>query len=156
MLGPLQGADEVTIEATAAEVFGVIEDSTRLPEWTAVLSTTGGRETPGSVRECEVGLQGRRGTVVERCVESVPAKYIEWEMEKDTFGFSKMLADFGFSFTLEPIGPGRTLVRNESYYRPVNTMAKVMSALLMKRKFRKLRREWLGNLKRVCESVKTE
>lgn len=151
MLGPLQGADEIVVAVPAKDVFRVIEDSTRLPDWTAVLTTTGGREAVGSVRECVVNLQGRQGTVVERCIESVPFEHIAWSMEKDTFGFSRMLADFGFSFTLEAVAPERTLVRSETYYRPAGPIAALTNALVMRRKFGAIRRQWLGNLKRLCE-----
>lgn len=62
-----------------------------------------------------------------------------------------MFADLGFSFALERIDERRTLVRNESFYRPLNLMARVMSALMIRRKFGAVRRRVLGNLKALAE-----
>lgn len=153
MRGPLQGADEILIDASPDRIFAILEDGQRLPDWTSVISTTGTRETVGAVRECDVDLDGKRGSVVERCVESLPPQRIAWAMERDTFGFSRLVSDFGFSFTLEPAGDGWTRVRNETYYRSKGPFAAAMNALIMRRKFRGVRRRWLGNLKGVSETV---
>jgi uncharacterized protein YndB with AHSA1/START domain len=153
MPGPLQGADEILIEASPHRIFAILEDAKRLPEWTSVISTSGTRETVGAVRECEVDLDGKRGRVVERCVESVPSRYIAWAMEQDTFGFSRLVSDFGFSFSLELSANGETRVRNETYYRSRGPFAAAMNALLMRRKFRGVRRRWLANLKSLSEDA---
>ncbi len=153
MPGPLQGADEILIDASPHEIFAILEDSQRLPEWTSVLSSTGSREMPGAVRECEVDLDGKRGSVVERCIESNRPRYIGWAMEQDTFGFSRLVSDFGFSFTLKPAGDGKTRVRNETYYKTRHPLAAAMNATVMRRKFRGARRRWLANLKRLSEDA---
>ena len=136
MPGPLQGADEILIETSPHRIFAILEDARRLPDWTSVISTSGTRETVGAVRECEVDLDGKRGNVVERCIESDPPRRIAWAMEEDTFGFSRLVSDFGFSFNLEPAGDGKTRVRNETYYRSRGPLAAAMNTLLMRRKFR--------------------
>lgn len=151
MKAPAQGHDEILVQAPVEGIWAVLEDSTRLPEWTTVFRTTGGRETPGSIRECDVDFEGKTGSVVERCVESVPHKRIAWVMDADTFGFSRMLSDFGFSFTLTPRAGNETLVRNETYYRPETLVAKMLNPF-MRRKFRGARRRFLEGLKRVSES----
>jgi uncharacterized protein YndB with AHSA1/START domain len=140
------------ILAPREEIWDILEDSTRLPEWTTVLRTTGVREMPGSVRECEVNFEGKMGSVVERCVDSDPYRRIEWLMDDDTFGFSRMLSDFGFSFTLTATVDGETLVRTDTYYRPKTILAKAMNRLLMKRKFRAARRRFLKGLKGLAEA----
>lgn len=153
MPGPLQGADEILIDAPTRRIFAILEDAKRLPEWTSVISTTGARETLGAVRECEVDLDGTRGSVVERCIESIPPRRIAWAMEQDTFGFSRLVSDFGFSFTLEAADDGATRVRNETYYRSRGLLSAAMNALVMRRKFRGVRRQWLANLKRLSEEA---
>lgn len=154
MTAPAQGHDEVLILATREEIWAILEDSTRLPEWTTVLRTTGIRETPGSVRECDVNFEGKTGSVIERCIESDPYRRIAWVMDDDTFGFDRMLSDFGFSFTLTPRADGETQVRTETYYRPITFLAKVTNRLLMRRKFRAARRRFLGGLKSLAESAR--
>lgn len=154
MPGPLQGADEILIGASPQRIFAILEDARRLPDWTSVISTSGNHETVGVVRECEVDLDGRRGRVVERCIESVPPSRIAWAMERDTFGFSRLVSDFGFSFTLYPEGDDKTRVRNEAYYRSKGPIAAAMNTLVMRRKFRGVRRKWLANLKGLCEETR--
>ena len=149
----VQGVDEITVEATPRAIWEVLENGDRLTEWAYLVKhTTGGRETLGAVRRCRVEFDGRPGKVAERCAEFVPEKRIAWVMTEDSFGFSKMFADMGFSFTLVEVDERRTVVRNESFYQPLNLMARVMSALVMRRKFRALRRRILGNLKVLVEN----
>jgi hypothetical protein len=63
---------------------------------------SGGRERVGAVRTCDVDFGGRTGTTVERCIESVPNRTLAHVTVTDSFGFSRVLSDFWFSFTLEP------------------------------------------------------
>lgn len=151
MLAPVQGSDEIVISAPPERIFDVLADSQRLPDWTSVIATSGIRESFGAARECEVDLDGKRGSVVERCIEYDRPRRIAWEMEKDTFGFSRLLSEFGFSFTLVEAEEGSTRVRNDTYYRTRGVLAAAMNSAVLRRKFRGVRRRWLGNLKRICE-----
>ena len=149
----VQGSDELVIEAAPERIWSVLEDSRNLPSWAPmVISTTGTQESVGSVRECEIDMEGKAGRVVEQCVESDPAKRIAWSLKEDTFGFNKMLDNFGFAFELEPQGENRTLVRTLSYYEPKNPLARVMNVLMMRRKFGSIRRRSLEGLLQVAES----
>jgi hypothetical protein len=116
-----------------------------------VKQTTGGRESLEAVRHCEVEFDGKAGKITERCTEFVPLERIAWVMTEDSFGFGKMFADMGFSFTLQVIDERRTLVQNESFYRPLSLAARLVNWLVMRRKFRTLRRRVLGNLKGLAE-----
>jgi uncharacterized protein YndB with AHSA1/START domain len=148
----VQGMDECEVEAAPQTIWALLENGDRLSEWAYMVKhTSGGRERSGAVRRCEVEFDGRRGRVTERCAEFVPWRRIAWVMIEDSFGFGRMFADMGFAFTLEPIDDRRTLVRNESFYRPRNLIARVLSALLLRRKFRVLRRRVLANLKALAE-----
>ncbi|HET7681092.1 MAG TPA: SRPBCC family protein [Xanthobacteraceae bacterium] len=150
--GPLQGSNEILIEADPASVFSVLEDGSLLPQWMPpVISTTAGRETVGAVRECQVEMGGRAGTVVERCIESIPPKQISWALERDTLGFGKMLNDFSFSFVLKQQERDRTLLTNETYYQPRNVMTSLMNLLVLKRKFSKIRMAALKGIKKLVE-----
>lgn len=148
-----QGSDELVIDAGAAEIWAVLEDSRHLSSWAPmVISTTGTRVTVGSVRECEIDMDGKPGRVVERCVEAIPMQRIAWVLQEDTFGFNKMLDNFGFAFELEPRGEGHTLVRTISYYEPKNVFARVMNVVMMRRKFASIRTRSLQGLQLVVES----
>ena len=149
---PLQGADEILIEADRASVFSLLEDGPLLPQWMPpVKSTTAGRETVGAVRECQVEMGGRAGTVVERCIESIPPKQISWVLERDSLGFGKMLNDFSFSFVLEEEERNRTLLTNQTYYRPKNVMALLLNLFVLKRNFSKIRTGALRGIKKLVE-----
>ena len=149
---PLQGVDEILIEADPISVFAVLEDGSLLPQWMPpVKSTTGTKETVGSVRECQVEMGGRAGTVVERVTESIPPKRISWALENDTLGFEKMLNDFSFSFVLKEHERGKALLTNETYYRPKNAMASLMNLFVLKRKFSKIRMAALKGIKKIVE-----
>ena len=74
-------------------------------------------------------------------------------MEEDSLGFSRMFSDIGFDFVLVPTESGETRVVNTSYYIPKGLLAKLMSALMMRRKFGQVRRKVLANLKRLSEET---
>ena len=64
-----------------------------------------------------------------------------------------MLSDFWFSLTLEPESEGSTRVCIETHYDPKGLAARMMSVLMLRRKFRQVRESALTNLKRLAESV---
>jgi hypothetical protein len=79
-----------------------------------------------------------------------------WTLERDTFGFSRMMSDFGFSFTLTPTAEGKTVLRNETYYRTRGLLSGAMNRLVIQRKFRGVRRGFLAKLKRLSEQAGIE
>ncbi len=152
MKGKIQGRNEIIIAARPDEVWAILQDSTRLTQWAPMVErTTGARESVGAVRQCQVRLDGRPGRVTERCIIFDPPSRIGWELMEDTFGFSRMLRDFGFDFAVEPIGSDATRVRNATYYNPNGLFGAIMNALAMRRKFRQIRARMLANLKALSE-----
>jgi len=114
---------------------------------------SGGRERVGAVRTCAVDFGGKTGQTVERCIESVPNRTLAHRIEEDSFGFSRLLADFWFSFSLEPESLEATRVRIETHYDPNGIGGHLMSALMAKRQFRHVRKTALSNLKHLAEST---
>lgn len=151
-----QGSDELIVHASPKHIWEILEDSQLLADWAPMVrSSTGTRETVGAVRECEVEFNGKGGQVVEGCVEAVPERRIAWMLQEDTFGFNRMLDDFGFSYELEPKAADETLVRTTSYYEPKTLLAGAMNLLMMRRKFGQVRRRSLQGLKRLAEKTAT-
>jgi carbon monoxide dehydrogenase subunit G len=152
----LQGANEIVIEATPAQIWGVLEDPLRIPEYFPSVSSVevdaGARESVGATRRCQVEMGGRRGQVVERCIESVPERKLTHVMDKDPFGFSRLFGDFGFSFVLEPQGKDATVVRIEGFYREKTLLSRALNVLVMRRKLSRLRAGILANLKSLVEA----
>jgi uncharacterized membrane protein len=146
----LQGSDEVVMRAPVERIWALLEDGPRLPEWMPIVkSTTGEVEVLDAERTCQVEVEGKRGSVTERCVEHDPYVRIAWRLVDDSLGFGRLLDDFGFSFTLEPLADGSTRVRNETYYRPRSLVARLLSMLVLRRKFRGIRLVALANLRRL-------
>lgn len=153
MKARVQGADELVIDASPNRIWDILVSSQELPKWMPVVqSTTGDRETVGSVRECEVVFNGKPGRVVESCVEAVPERRIAWTMDEDSYGFGRMLADYGFAFDLEPRGVASTLVRTASYYEPRNLVVHLMNWFSLRRQFRTVRKRALSGLQRLAET----
>ncbi len=152
----IQGHNEVIIGAEAGRIWAVLEDSSNVPRYMRAVQTIdvapGSRERVGATRTCQVEMEGRRGEVVERCVELVPNQRLTHVCDRDDFGFSRLFDDFGFTFVLEPRGDGATLVRLEGFYRERGPLSRVMNALIMKRKLSALREAILRDLKSVVES----
>ncbi len=101
-------------------------------------------------------MNGKPGTVTERCCDFEPMNRIGWVMEKDSYGFARMLEDMGFDFRLESVGPQTIRIINTTYYRPRHLLASLISMLMLKRSFRKVRQAVLENLKRIAESAETQ
>jgi len=154
----LQGSSEIVIAAPPEAVWEILEDSrANLPRmWPMVKSCEiDGKERVGAVRRCGVEFMGKNGHTVERCIESVPNRKLAHSIEEDSFGFSRVLSDFWFAFLLEPVEAGSTHVRVESHFEPKGLKGRIMSALMIKRKFREVRETALANLKRLAEAERS-
>jgi hypothetical protein len=115
-------------------------DNKALPHWTPVvdevLTEDGGDESGvGCTRMCTVTMDGRAGTMVERCVEAVPDTRASFVVVDDSFGFGRMLRDYGFTAHFSSRGSNGTSVRIETFYTPVNPIAALLNWLMMRRRF---------------------
>ncbi len=147
-----QGRDETVINTAPDRIWSILQDSRRLPEWMpAVKRTNGHCEAIGTVRKCEVNFEGREGYVVERCVVCKEQRRIGWLLIEDSLGFSKMLKHFTFDFVLEPLEPEKNRIVHTTYFEPRNWFARVMIALMIRKKFRSVRQRVLVNIKRFAE-----
>jgi polyketide cyclase/dehydrase/lipid transport protein len=152
-----EAQDEIVIAASARIIFAVLQDSQLLPQWMPVVNASDGlREVCGAQRECDVTIAGRRGRLKEVCTECLHNRHIAWRLTEDTFGFNKLLEEFGFAFDLLIQGPQQTLVVHETVYRPKNLLGRLLVALIMKRKFREVRRAALANLKALAERLQAQ
>ena len=147
----VQGRDEIVVKASRETIWRILTDTARLPEWAPMVKHTNGiQETLDAVRQCDVEFDGRPGKVTERCCEFRPHERIAWVMEQDSFGFSRMLSDFGFGFTLIPLD-GSTRLINDSFWQPKHLLASLMSRFMMRPKIRRIRQQVLRNLKQLAE-----
>ncbi len=170
MNGKHQLTRTVEIATAPAAIWDVLADSTLLPQWASVVKNVtyvagaqvaeGNAEGVGMTRRCTVNFGGREGSITERCVEFVPGCRAGYVVVDDTVGFNRMLADYGFTLTLDPrpaSGPAeRTTVRIDTYYTPRNPAYALMNRLVLRQRMRTVAAELLQGLKRTSERSATQ
>lgn len=148
---PFQGSSEIVVGTGPERIWAILEDSTLLPQWAPMVKhTTGRTESVGSTRTCQVEWNGRKDQVVERCVEVVPNRKIAWVMEQGMM--TRMFSKISFWYVLEPKDRNTTLLRLGFLYQPRHVLARLMYALMMKRKLEQLRRSLLENVRNLAEA----
>ena len=161
MQGTKQLERGTTVNAPVKVVYRLFMDNTELASWApavdAVTGEHGGDDTGlGATRTCAVTMNGKKGTMVERCVEAVPQTRASFLVVDDSFGFSTMLTDYGFTAHFSPAASDQTTVRIETFYTPANPVAAVLNRLIMRRKFRSVVDELLGGLCTLAEQRHTQ
>jgi uncharacterized protein YndB with AHSA1/START domain len=161
MQGRKQLERHTTVNAPVNVVYRLFMDNAELANWApavdAVTGTRGGDGTGlGATRTCAVTMNGKKGTMVERCVEAVPDTRAAFLVVDDSFGFSKMLTGYGFTARFTPAASDQTTVRIETYYTPANPAAAVLNRLVMRRKFLAVVDELLGGLRTLAEQRHTQ
>src|SRR5262245_12836979 len=105
----------------------------------------------GFSRTCAVTMNGKKGTMVERCVEAVPSARASFLVVDDSFGFTKMFTGYGFTAHFPPAAGGRTTVRIDTFDTPANPIAGVLNKLVLRRRLRSVVDELLAGLGTLAE-----
>ncbi|MDP2059284.1 MAG: SRPBCC family protein [Flavobacteriaceae bacterium] len=151
-MSKLQVKNEAVISAPINSIWAIITDIDLLPKVNpGVVKATGRMDKEGETRTVEININGKNGTFTEKLIELVPEKKTVWTIENDTMGMSKMLKDNRFIFNLEKLPDNKTKVSIETYYQSANFIAKIMSALMIKRTFGKMQENMLSNIKTLSE-----
>jgi hypothetical protein len=155
MRGKKQLSRQTTIGAPSDFVYRLFMDNAELHNWAppvdGVVKEVGGDETGlGRTRTCDVTMRGKRGTMIEQCVEAVAATRASFHVVEDSFGFRRMFRDYGFTVQFAEIATG-TQVRIETFYTPANFVWATMNTLFMRRKFRGIADELLEGLRTLAE-----
>src|ERR671933_1346044 len=161
MQGTKQLERDTTVNAPVGTVYRLFMDNAELANWApvvdAVVDERGGDDTGlGTTRTCAVTMNGKKGTMVERCVEAVPENRASFLVVDDSFGFNKMLTDYGFTAHFTATASHRTTVRIETFYTPANPVAAVLNKLAMRRKLRGVVDELLAGLRTLAEQRHTQ
>ena len=161
MPGRKQLERDTTINAPVSVVYRLFMDNAELANWApavdAVIGQHGGDDTGlGATRTCAVTMNGKKGTMVERCVEAMPETRASFLVVDDSFGFSKLLTGYGFAALFTPVTSEQTTVRIETFYTPANPAAAVLNRLVMRRKFGGVVDELLGGLCAFAEQRHTQ
>lgn len=156
MKGRKQLACTAMAQVSAQTLWGILMDSRLLPKWVPAVhevelcEATG--ETVGAVRRCRVELGGRAGRMVERCIAVEPERRLAYLVEDESFGMRRIVADYGFRISLEPLAAVRTQVTIETFYTPRNPLYRVMNALVMRPRLRRVVGDLLAGLIRLAEA----
>ncbi|SRR6266508_238987 len=161
MQGTKQLERGTTVDAPVGVVYRLFMDNAELANWAPVVDAVthqhGGDETGlGTTRTCAVIMNGKSGTMVEQCVEAVPETRASFLVVDDSFGFSTMLTNYGFTAHFTTTTSQRTTVRIETFYTPANPIAAVLNRLVMRRKFRRVVDELLLGLRTLAEQRHTQ
>ena len=161
MPGTKQLERDTTVNAPVSVVYQLFMDNAELANWApavdAVTGQHGGDGTGlGATRTCAVTMHGKKGTMVERCVEAVPQTRTSFLVVDDSFGFSKMLTGYGFTAHFTPAASEQTTVRIETFYTPANPAAAALNRLVLRRKFRTVVDGLLSGLCTLAEQRHTQ
>ena len=156
MQGTMQLERSTSVDAPVEVVYALFMDNEALPDWAPVvdevLTEDGGDESGvGCTRTCAVTMDGRSGTMVERCVEAIPDTRASFVVDDDSFGIGKMLSDYGFTAHFASRLPDGTSVRIETFYTPVNPIAALLNRLIMRRRFAAVVDALLAGLRTTAE-----
>jgi uncharacterized protein YndB with AHSA1/START domain len=136
--GKKQLERSISSPASAGTIWAILTDSTKLAHWAppvgSVESCDIDGEKIGSERVCTASLAGRLGTMVERVIDMKEMSHITYAIIEDSFGMSKMFADYAFRLSLAPNGRA-TRIKIESFYTPRNPLYTLMNRCMMKRQF---------------------
>lgn len=154
--GTRQVERTTTVNAPVGAVYRLFMDNAELANWAPVVDavtdeTAGDATGVGASRTCAVTMNGKQGTMVERCVEAEPETRASFLVVDDSFGFTRMLTNYGFTAHFTATADQRTAVRIETFYAPANLIAAVLNRLVMRRKFRAVVDDLLGGLRTLAE-----
>ena len=140
MQGKKQLERKTIVGAPVSLVFALFMDNAELANWAPVVDAVTAEEGGdaagvGRTRTCAVTMQGRSGTMTERCVDVVDDQRASFVLVDDSFGFRKMLHDYGFTAHFAPSPEGHTEVTIETFYTPANPLAAVVNALVLRHRF---------------------
>jgi uncharacterized protein YndB with AHSA1/START domain len=155
----LQGRDEILVAAPIEQLWSLIADSTRLPEWgppvrkVEILGQPGQAEELGSRRRVEAEFDGKQGSFVERRTEHVPGRKIAYLIEEESFGLFRVMTEPGFAIELESAGPGTTRVVWSFFHNPKGLIGQILNVLVILRQQRRNRLAALASLKQHAEKL---
>jgi uncharacterized protein YndB with AHSA1/START domain len=155
MKGRFQWRTSVLVNAPRERVWQIGDDISLIPQYhpevRKVDLLSGSRTRAVGVRYCCTILEGRKGSCVEEVVAHVPGERMAVAFTEDTWGMSKMLADFVVETILESESGGRTRLILEAFYEPVGWKTKLMNPILRSVMARRAR-QTLEGIKRLAES----
>lgn len=154
---PVQGRDEIVIDALPEDVWPLIADSRLLPKWgppVVSVEVAGPPDRPegvGSRRRVDAKFGRRIGYYVERRIQHVPERRMAFLIEEETFGLFRFLERVGALMEIEPAGPNQTRVTWSFFHQSRGLLGAVMNRAVILRQQRANRLRALASLKAFAE-----
>lgn len=126
----------VVINVPSEKAWHIFNDLSLRPKWTCdvqKIQFSNQMTTVGEVAVTECIVNGKAGKLTTRCVHLNPPYRGEFVVEKETFGFSKMLKGISFAVDFKSIGENKTQVTMQSHYQPKNFLIKLMNGFIKKK-----------------------
>lgn len=133
---PKQLDQAYIINVPIDKAWNIFNDLSLRPKWTCdvqKINYTNQMTTVGEAAVTDCIVNGKEGKLTTRCVSLNPNKRGEFVVEKETFGFSKMLKDISFALEYKSIDENTTEVRMQSHYQPNNFLLKLMNGFIKKK-----------------------
>lgn len=136
LTAPLQLDQKITIDAPKEKVWNVFNDQSLLPKWTHDVQVCHYEEkmsSPGQLRKNECIVNGQKGTIETRCIAMFEKDRAEFQVEKDSFGMTKMLVNTSFAAEFHKQDENKTIFVMQSHYMPKNFLVKLMNPFIKKK-----------------------
>ncbi|MGB6154151.1 MAG: SRPBCC family protein [Pricia sp.] len=133
---PKQLDQGLVINVPIKKAWHIFNDLSLRPKWTVdvqKINYSNQMTTVGEVAITDCIVDGKEGTLTTRCVDLNPPYPGEFIVEKETFGFSKMLMDMSFAVDFKALGKNKTRVTMQSHYRPKNFLLKLLNGFIKKK-----------------------
>lgn len=133
---PKQLDQAYIINVPIDKAWNIFNDLSLRPKWTCdvqKINYNNQMTTVGDAAVTDCIVNGKEGKLTTRCVSLSPNQRGEFIVEKETFGFSKMLKDISFAVVYKSIDENSTEVRMQSHYQPKNFLLKLMNGFIKKK-----------------------
>ena len=155
MRGPFQWSTSVTISASPDRVWAIVADISLIPQYhpeVRKVDLLSGQSTwaIGVKYRCIIP-EGRKGSCVEEVIECIPGQRMATAFLEDTWGISKMFADFVVETVLVPHGDHETGLVLEAYYEPIGWRTRLMNILFLRRLMVRRALRTIKGIKRLAE-----
>jgi uncharacterized protein YndB with AHSA1/START domain len=157
MRGRCQWRTSVSISVPRDRVWAIVDDISLIPQYhpeVRKVDLLSGRSTRaiGVKYRCTIP-EGRKGSCIEEVVDYVPGQRMATAFPEDTWGISKMLADFVVETVLVPHGDHETILVLKAYYELIGWKTKLLHALFLRRLMARKALRTIEGIKRLAETA---
>jgi Polyketide cyclase / dehydrase and lipid transport len=154
--GRFQWRTSVTVRTSKERVWAIVDDISLIPKYhpeVRKVDLLSGHATRaiGAKYQCTIP-KGRKGSCVEEVVDYVPGERTTTAFPEDTWGISKMFADFVVETALVPRGKSETALVLEAHYEPIGWVTRLLNVLFLRRLMARRALRTIEGIKRLAEA----